>query len=505
MRFLSLLLLGSVLSVSAMAQAPISSECELKIAQAETTTDMAVYDECGFNNVDMAWDTWAGWVSQKEYKKALYQLCVRWPHHMYSDLYCEKSANLGYAPAIAEQGHRLMDKGLGKNAEELYARALQIDGLSDEQEGKIAERLGLYYLDEMGGAYAPAKAVEFLAEASKKRSAVANNMIGYLFYTGEYGQPQKDTKSFEYFWRAILLGCPAAEENLGLFHLVRSNQIKRETAQKYMRMLAFSCAGTSTGGTEVVIKPVGCNCDNAKDIAERHKNKPYYLIDIVEDEVRLQDKNGKVISAYQGKRLSDDFVVVEIRKTAAILEKAEQRVVLNLVSNMDCIDYCDKMTLSDGTVEDVKIKPYRLTFTPSECRDLLYYAPALVDMNLPFVGKTECAGSGAAGEDALLKLMRQDNDVLPISKPLSIPKPNIRPFNPGVKGKIGVPGTSNEKKMEGVAAQSKKNIKTKIPMNVEKNIGNGQRQQKMKHPNVRPQKKQLRFTVGAGAIQNGDE
>ena len=498
MRLFSLLLLTSMLSGTVMAQTTVPSECETKIAQSETTADISVYDECGFNNVDMAWNTWAGWVSQKEYKKALYQLCVRWPNHMYSDLYCEKSANLGYAPAIAEQGHRLMGKGLSQSAVEHYARALQIGGLTDVQEGGVAERLGLYYLDEIGEAYAPAKAVEFLAEASKKRSAVANNLIGYLFYTGAYGQPQKDTKAFEYFWRAILLGCPAAEENLGLFHLVRGNQLKRETAQKYMRSLAFSCAGTSDEGAEVLVKPTGCNCDDAKDIEARHKNKPYYLIAVVGDEVRLQDKNGKVISAHQGKRLSDDYVVAEIRKTAVILEKAEQRVILNLVSNMDCIDYCKKMTLSDGSVEDVKIKPYRLTFTPSECRDLLYYAPALVDMNLPFVGKAECAGSGAAGEDALLKLMRQNSDVLPISKPVSIPQHKIRPFNPGVKGKIGAPvSTDNVKNEVSVqSAQQKTTVqKTENKAQRKRNISSQPRE---KQSNGKPQRKQIRFTVGAG-------
>ena len=496
MRFLGLLLLSSMLTTSVMAQTLDVSECETKIAGAETTADISVYDECGFNNADTAWNTWAGWVSQKEYKKALYQLCARWPNHMYSDLYCEKAANLGYAPAIAEQGHRLMDKGLSVPAVEHYARALQLGGLSDEQEGRVAERLGMYYLDEMNDAYAPAKAVEFLAEAAKKRSAVANNMIGYLFYTGEYGQPQKDTKAFEYFWRAILLGCPAAEENLGLFHLVRANQLKRETAQKYMRSLSFSCAGTSSEGTEALIKPVGCNCENAKEIISRHQNKPYYLIAVEGDEARLQDRNGKIIAVHTGKRLSDDFVVAEIRKTAIILEKSEQRLVLNLVPNMDCIKYCEKMTLSDGTVEDVKIKPYRLTFTPSECRDLLYYAPALVDMNLPFIGKSECAGSGMAGEDALLQLMRQDNIPQKNDMPTKPSAQDVRPVQSGVTGQIGVPVTQSQVVTPKASTQSYKRsgkIK-KISKNQPELTRSKGVVQKTKQ-----RTKQLRFTVGGAS------
>ena len=121
-----------VASLPVMAQMTVPADCEVMLASAEETIgETTVYDTCGFSDAVTAWDKWAGWVSQKQYKRALYELCIRYPNHPYSDLYCEKSANLGYAPAVAEQGHRLMDKGLNKPAVEHYTRALQTRSLSD--------------------------------------------------------------------------------------------------------------------------------------------------------------------------------------------------------------------------------------------------------------------------------------------------------------------------------------------------------------------------------------
>ena len=54
----------------------ITEDCKGKVEQAETTNDLSVYDECGFNDVKIAWDEWAGLASQKKYQKALYQLCA---------------------------------------------------------------------------------------------------------------------------------------------------------------------------------------------------------------------------------------------------------------------------------------------------------------------------------------------------------------------------------------------------------------------------------------------
>ncbi len=439
MRFVYILGVAGFLSYSAMAETVVLAECEDKITRAETAGETSVYDECGFNDIETAWNKWAGWVSQKQYKRALYELCVRYPDHPYSDLYCEKSANLGYGPAIAEQGHRLMAQNFSKLAVEHYTRALQTRSLSDEQEGKVAEQLGLYHLDELGGAYAPAKGIAFLDEASKKRSAAANNMLGYLSYSGEFGVRKSEKESFKYIWRAILLGCPAAEENLGLFHLGKSKKLTYQTVVKYMRASAFSCQPTSPVNTQSLVKPAGCVCEEAFEIQERHKNKPYYLTAVMGDTASLRDTSGATHSVQLKQKLSDGYFVTDIRPTAVILEKAGVRMVLNLVRNMDCLDFCEKMRLTDGTVEDVKIKPYRLSFTPQECQHLMHYAPLLVDVSKPYVGKTECAGDSGSVDDELLRLMREgEENEETTNMVLPLPARLMQPFTPGVQGQIGV-------------------------------------------------------------------
>ena len=394
----------------------ISDECKKKVEQAETTNDLSVYDSCGFNDVKVAWDEWAGLASQKKYKKAQYQLCARWPSHPYSDMYCEKSANLGYAPAIIEQGHRLMEKGLDETAITYYARALQTQNLTDEQEGQVAEQLALYYLDEKSKGYAPSKAVMFFTEAAKKRSALANNALGYLFYTGELGGPANDEMAFKSFWRAILLGCTAAEENLGVFHLARLQQIDRPTAIYHMKQVAFTCEGISEKPQVALVRPLGCGCEAMADQMEKYKDKPYYLVEISGQKATLKDKKGAVIVVEKGNKTAQDYHVLEVRKTAVILGKEGNRVILNLTADWECIDYCQKMK-EDGVQSDVHIRPYRLTFTPQECQDLMYYAPQLVDTTKPFVGQRECAGGSEAISDPLLELLR-DNPQKQMGQPV---------------------------------------------------------------------------------------
>ena len=386
---------------------PIAEDCKSKVEQAETTNDLSVYDECGFNDVKIAWDEWAGLASQKKYQKALYQLCARWPTHPYSDMYCEKSANLGYAPAIIEQGHRLMEKGLNETAVTYYARALQTASLTDEQQGQVAEQLALYYLDEKSKGYAPSKAVAFFTEAAKMRSALANNALGYLFYTGELGVPANDEMAFKSFWRAILLGCPAAEENLGVFHLARLQQIDRTTALYHMKQVAFTCEGVSEKPQNTLVRPMGCGCKEMTEQIEKHKDKPYYLISVAGTKATLKDKKGATIVVEKGSRTASGLHVLEIRKTAVILGKDGYRVILNLTDNWECINYC-QMMMEAGVRADVQIRPYRLTFTPQECQDLMYYAPQLVDTSRPFVGKKECAGDSENITDPLLDLLRND-------------------------------------------------------------------------------------------------
>lgn len=484
------------LASAAVAQTvgQVKENCRLSVAKAEVHDDAGVYDRCGFNNEQTAWNTWAGWVSQKQYKKALYQLCVRWPHHPYSDLYCEKSANLGYGPAIAEQGHRLMAKGLSDTAMGYYARALKTRTLSDEQEGQVATQIGLYYLNGENKAYSPAKAVAFFESASKKRSALANNALGYLTFTGELGVQENEQRAFEYLWRGILLGCPAAEENLGLFHLARLKKITKEMAAAHMKKTAFTCQPTDIKAMQA--KPANCDCDKALRDAQRFDSKPYYLISVTAQTAQLQDNGGSVQTVAVGQKLPTGHVVAEVRKTAVILEKAGDRVILNLYTEKPCADYCkeaEKSGLLNG--EDIQIKPYRLSFSPNECQDLMYYAPSLVDTSLPYVGKYECAGGITADDDPLLKLLTPEKTETPNTSETN----PVQIETPGVTGQIGAP---EPEKANNGAVQKTGSARQKSGGVQNTGTRSTQPIKKSKITTTpihrQPSKKEIHFTVGGG-------
>ena len=390
-------------------QAP--QDCNQMVAQAEVNNDTNVYDLCGFNDPDVAWTKWSGLASQKHWKKALYQLCIRYPGHEYSGLYCEKSANLGYGPALAVMGHRAMDEGLGDLAVQYYTRALQSKELSDEQEGEVAEQLGLYYMEQNSNHYAPSKAVAFFENAARRSSPLANNILGVLSYTGDLGVAVDAKKAFEYFWRAALLGCPMAEENIGLFHLARKNQISFEMAAQNMQQHIFTCEAS---GAEHELTMPKSDCDCPKVLAEfgRFSSKPYYLIDSQGTTAMLQDHNGATINVTRGQLLTSDYRVDDIRATAVILTKGAERIIINKYKPNECLAYCEKNPTATIGQEGKKVTivPYHFTFTPNECRDIMYYAAALVDTSKPFVGKDRCAmGAGVQVDDPLLKLLAEEN------------------------------------------------------------------------------------------------
>lgn len=396
--------------VSSKLQAP--QDCDQMVAEAEVTNNTNVYDLCGFNDPDIAWTKWSGLASQKHWEKALYQLCVRYPAHEYSGLYCEKSANLGYGPALAVMGHRAMDEDHGDMAVQYYTRALQSKELNEEQQGEVAEQLGLYYMEQDSSHYTPSKAVAFFQNAARRRSALSNNIMGVLSYTGDLGVKQDSKQAFEYFWRAALLGCKMAQENIGLFHLARKNQISFEMAAQNMQEHIFTCE--ETGREHELVMPKS-DCDCPKVLAEfgRYSSKPYYLIDSQGTTARLQDHNGATLNVTRGQLLTSDYRVDDIRATAVILTKGAERIIINKYKPNDCLAYCEKNPTATVGQEGQKVKivPYHFTFTPNECRDIMYYAAALVDTSKPFVGKDRCAmGEGVILDDPLLQLLDENNN-----------------------------------------------------------------------------------------------
>ena len=65
--------------------------------------------------------------------------------------------------------------------------------------------------------------------------------MGALTLFGLDGAQQNAAEAFKYYWRAILLGCPAAEENLGFFLLAKNNKIDIKTLIQELKSRTYSC------------------------------------------------------------------------------------------------------------------------------------------------------------------------------------------------------------------------------------------------------------------------
>ncbi len=398
--------------------------CDILIEKAETTQEgsIDVYTLCGFDDSQKAWGKWAGTASAKNWKKALYELCVRYPNHTYGPLYCDKSASLGYGPALAEIGHRQMRNGNTKSALNSYATALATKELSEAEEGKVAEYLGLYYLTPDNPDFNVPKALAFLSKAALQRSARSNNILGYLAFSGKYGIKVDPKESLKYFWRAILLNCPAAEENLGLFHLSRQNKISKELALEQMEKAIFTCDPSAQPKKQQMDEALkNCPCQTVLETEQRFRSKPYILLETGMDTAVLEDSSGNKIHVKKGASLPNGGSITEIRKTAVIGMIDQKRIIFNLYTKDPCLSYCQENNITTNPSQESKdnqeqeqqitIKPYRLSFTPQECRDLTYYASLLVDTALPYVGKEQCAFSGTT-DDPLLQMMQDPDDQL---------------------------------------------------------------------------------------------
>lgn len=405
------------------AQPVVTVPCEDILLKLETgeLSDRTFYDKCGFNDETVVWNKWAGYISEKQMKKALFEICERFPLHTYHELYCQKSAQLGYGPAIAKLGEFSFKKNDIDKGMKYFIHALETKELSEEQEGKVLEILGIYYFTNKDE-----KTRLYLAKAALKRSALANNIIGYIIFS-ESDQNERDQReTFEHLWRAILLGCPSAEENLGLFQLNRLQKITKDLAVKQMSKNIYSCTPVvETPENKAVSKEMfSCRCKTALENEERFASKPYLLMKITGKTALLKMKNGKEFSVSEKENLPDGSRVAEIRKTALILNyPKEQRVVLNLYTPDKCVQFCIDSQITENfspqgmqkKIEGgvgVKIEPYHLSFNKQECETIDYYAPLLVDINQAYVGKNECAAFNGKVPDPILDKLNDSPEML---------------------------------------------------------------------------------------------
>ncbi|MDD3669213.1 MAG: hypothetical protein PHX68_02940 [Alphaproteobacteria bacterium] len=365
-----------------VAQAQSFDACVPLIAAAEQDRSQNPYAACGFDDAATAWNKWAPLASYHQHRRALFELCVRHPTHAYADMYCRKAIDLGYAPAMLKRGVDLFKSGMSPESGELLVRALKDTSLTDAERGQVAELLGMAYIKE-GPAYDPAQGVALLQKAADARSALANHVMGYFAFSGRF-VPQDMKKAMTYFWRAALLGCPAAEENIGLWNLTDGGQITAEQAMIPMQRHAFSCDAAQPVPEELL----ACACEVVNRREAQARAYPYLLLDVRGEEAILEPSaGGDKVSVRLNGSTPDGSFVSEIRDAAVILLKGDVRYVINRYAPDKCAAHCKARAPNE-----VAIRPYRLTFTAAECRLIQAYAPQLVDAAGPYVGKKECAG-----------------------------------------------------------------------------------------------------------------
>ena len=393
-------------------------KCETELMQLEEKTDIVdnrtLYDACGFANEQTVWRKWAPFASRKNARKMLYEICYRYPKHTYHQMYCDKAFHTGYGPAVAYKAIKLLKQNNGDLGLRVAAVAAESGELNLEQSGSLSEAVAVYYLKQNNERFK-----NYLQLATAQRSALANHISGVLLYQSSDGTLENSRQAFDHIWRAILLGCTAAQENLGLFHLVLQKKIDIKLAKDIMKRQMFSCDGTVFEEQEIFDEVLyACQCKSVLTTERRFREKPFLMKSSTGERAILADKDGIEYNVGVGDNLPNQGTVAEVHKTGVVLTYPNERVVLNLYQENQCVPFCKKYQINENlTPEQMKeklsgqtmrIKPYRITFTDKECQDIAYYAPHYVDVNLPYFGKTECqaAGQNVNQEDLLLKSLQ---------------------------------------------------------------------------------------------------
>ena len=436
--FLYLLLMGLIGLPSAQA-VDVSDPCEKQLLDLEKSTegiDEAVYDSCGFNDSVLVWSKWAPLAAQKNARKMLYEVCRRYPDHMYHDMYCQKAYHTKYGPSLAYQAEQLLKQEKIDDALQKAAEALNTQEMTTRQEGALLGAFAVYYLKKDDHRYQ-----SYLREASERYSPIANHISGIIAYQNAVDPDKAAQTAFKYIWRAILLGCPAAEENLGLFHLARQNKLDFQVAKNKMRDHMFSCDGTSnaTADEPISTEMLNCRCQTVMKQEQAFREKPFILKKTEGTRAVLETKDGETYNVAAGDNLPGQAVVSEVHKTGVVITQADERIILNLYKPDECYTFCTRHHITENlTSEEMKkriagdsvhIKPYHLTFTPQECENIAYYAKALLEENMPYVGQKECENESTTAQQNLIDLLEkqpQSNEEADKSKQKAVDPEEIK-------------------------------------------------------------------------------
>ena len=391
-------------SISTFAQTLSDEACERLLIAAEDKPDPVIYDDCGFDDENRAWNQWAPLAAAHEMKRALFELCRRYPNHTYGPLYCKKAIQLNFGPALVYFGNLNLKLGRNKEALNYFNHAVKSGDLSEKELVEVMETLGTLYLQKGTEEYAPDSGIALLIKAANKRSAMANNALAYLIYSGEHRIKKDHQKALSFLWRSILLGCPAAEENLGAYHLAKQKRIPESEAIYYMSLQAFTCDPFNKDNDDA--SPVlGCDCTKIIEQEKFFKKQPYLYLDLrADNKIVLQTSAGETLVVDKSDLLPDNTVIQEVKPTLLTLLQNGKKIFINRYHTGSCVPRCLKYASNPPKRKPIVIRPYHLTFTEKECDTINYYAKKLVDTSLPYVGKTECHSGAPMDETTKLLL-----------------------------------------------------------------------------------------------------
>lgn len=382
------ILLLSLISIPLYAQTVVSENCKQLIEQAETTDDLDIYDDCGFLQGPTALSTWNEYALDKKLKKALYQLCIRYPSYPAGIKACHKSAELGYPAAKAVLGHFALKNDNLLEALGLYKEALSSDTLSTYEKARIEEELGAYYLRTATADFNAVQGLELLKKTAEQRMPLSNSILAALSMLGKYNLPVDEQYQTTHAWRAILLNCPMAEEIWGISKLYKQGKIKKEFAEYEINRRLYSCTEPEPDYAKTWKK---CDCDTVLLEERIADKKPFKLISSTGKEAVLEDKKNKRITVKQGDILPN-WSVLTVTDLSVTLQSQKKQVTIYMNQEKPCLSICMNIQQTGISIpkEVVAIKPYRLTFSQLECESIIYYANTLLDPELPFVGKEQC-------------------------------------------------------------------------------------------------------------------
>ena len=248
-------------------------ECQESLMEAETNPrNSKLYSQCGFDNEQIAFGTWLPWAQENNAYQALFEIANRHPQNLDSEKIMLQAVEANNGSALILQGDKFYysEKDFPQ-AISSYAKALKAKNLTEEEKGHIGEKIGLLYLNPESSYYNATKGLPIIEKATTQRSALANNIMGVYNLFGLEQTTVNEKDAFFNLWRSVLLGCPAAEENLGIYYLFYNKKISKKEAWENMKDKIYSCSvqeKTIEPMPETAIQQTECDC---KKIEERMK------------------------------------------------------------------------------------------------------------------------------------------------------------------------------------------------------------------------------------------